>query len=296
MKIAVIGTGVWGKGFGNAILRNGHEVVWVSRNEKKLPDQDFELLFVAVPCQVLRGRLEGLEIPRPIPVISLIKGIEISTGLRVTQIVQDVLPGFPVGAVSGPGLAGEVSAGLPTVLVVACDGKALTERVQKVIHSKKLRTYRSNDLPGVEYGGALKNIFAIASGVCTGLKMGENAMAGLTTRALAEMVRIAVAGGAKMETMVGLSGLGDLMLTAYSPSSRNQRVGEALAQGRMLPEILTHLGGVAEGVYTTEAVYKFTIENKIKAPIVEQTYQVLFEGKRPVDAMHDLLTRDAYEE
>lgn len=296
MKIAVIGTGVWGRGFGNALQRNGHEVAWVSRRENELPGRDFELIFVAVPCQVLRGRLKELNLSADVPVVSLIKGIEISTGLRVTQIVQEVIPGCPVGAVSGPGLAGEVSAGLPTVLVVACNGSSLTGVVQKAIHSKKLRTYRSNDLPGVEYGGALKNIFAIASGVCTGLKMGENAMAGLTTRALPEMVRVAVAGGARMETMFGLSGLGDLMLTAYSTSSRNHRVGEALAHGKALPEILRDLGGVAEGVFTTEAVYKFTVEKKIKAPIVEQTYQVLFEGKKPLDAMNDLLTRDAYEE
>jgi len=296
MKIAVIGTGVWGKGFGQALQRNGHEVTWVSRQEKKLPDENFELIFVALPCQALRGRLQELQLGSGVPIISLIKGIEINTGLRVTQIIQDVFPGCPVGAVSGPGLAHEVGAGLPTVLVVAASTNDLTALVQKTIHSKKLRTYRSNDLPGVEYGGALKNIFAIASGVCTGLKMGENAMAGLTTRALPEMVRVAVAGGSKMETLFGLSGLGDLMLTAYSTASRNHRVGEALAHGGSLKEILEKLGGVAEGVFTTEAVYKFTLEKNIKAPIVEQTYQVLFQGKKPLDAMNDLLTRDAYEE
>src|SRR5690606_1236079 len=121
MRIAVVGTGVWGKGFGSGLQRNGHEVVWISRKETSLPPGQFDLVFVAVPCQVLRGRLQELRLPSDVPVISLIKGIEITTGLRVTQIVQEVIPGCPVGAVSGPGLAGEVSAGLPTVLVVACN-------------------------------------------------------------------------------------------------------------------------------------------------------------------------------
>jgi glycerol-3-phosphate dehydrogenase (NAD(P)+) len=206
--------------------------------------------------------------------------------------MQQVAPGRAVGSVSGPGLAGEVSMGKPTVLVVATDDPAVTETVQKIVHSKYLRTYRSSDVPGVEFGGALKNIFAIGAGVCAGLRIGENAMAGLVTRSLAEMVRIGLAGGSKMETLFGLSGLGDLMLTAYSESSRNHKVGVALAEGRGLNEILETLGGVAEGVYTTRAIYQFTEERKIKAPIVRETFQVLFETKSPVTAMHDLLTRN----
>jgi glycerol-3-phosphate dehydrogenase (NAD(P)+) len=290
MKVAVLGTGAWGRAFGAGLERNGHDVAFISRQDSVIPD-GVEMIFVAVPAQAVRSRLQSLALPQ-VPLISLAKGIEISTGLRVTQIMQQVAPGRAVGSVSGPGLAGEVSMGKPTVLVVATDDPAVTETVQKIVHSKYLRTYRSSDVPGVEFGGALKNIFAIGAGVCAGLRIGENAMAGLVTRSLAEMVRIGLAGGSKMETLFGLSGLGDLMLTAYSESSRNHKVGVALAEGRGLNEILETLGGVAEGVYTTRAIYQLTEERKIKAPIVRETFQVLFETKSPVTAMHDLLTRN----
>lgn len=295
MKLAVIGTGAWGKAFAAALGRNGHEVHLVARGNERVP-AGTEMGFIAVPAQAVRERLAQLTIPPGIPLISLAKGIEITSGQRVTEVIREIRPGHPVGAVSGPGLAGEVAAGKPTVLVVAADHGAATEMVQRVMHSTVLRTYRSADLAGVEYGGALKNIFAIGAGVCEGLRIGENAMAGLVTRSLAEMVRIAMAGGAKRETMFGLSGLGDLMLTAYSASSRNHRVGVALAQGRGLEEIMAGLGGVAEGVFTCRAIHAFASARGIKAPIVHETYQVLFQGKSPSAAMRDLLTRHADEE
>ncbi|MFQ3671082.1 MAG: NAD(P)H-dependent glycerol-3-phosphate dehydrogenase [Verrucomicrobiia bacterium] len=295
MKVAVVGTGAWGKAFAAALTRNRHEVTLVSRWESAVPSAT-ELLFLAVPAQAVRERLGHLAVPAGVPLVSLAKGIEIATGLRVTQVIADILPGHPVGAVSGPGLAGEVAAGKPTVLVVAASQPEVTETVQRVMHNTVLRTYRSGDLAGVEYGGALKNIFAISAGVCSGLRIGENAMAGLVTRSLAEMVRIAVSGGARMETMFGLSGLGDLMLTAYSATSRNHRVGVGLGQGRGLEDILANLGGVAEGVFTCQAIHAYCAQRGIKAPIVGETFRVLFEGKSPSSAMRDLLTRDAYEE
>ncbi len=294
MKVAVVGTGAWGRAFAAALTRNGHEVELVGRHEHFV-SAAAEMIFVAVPAQAVRERLTTLTIPE-VPLVSLAKGIEISTGLRVTQVMAEVHPGHAVGAVSGPGLATEVAAGKPTVLVVAADRSGVAEAVQRVMHSTVLRTYRSADLTGVEYGGALKNIFAVSAGVCHGLKIGENAMAGLVTRSLAEMVRIAVHGGAKMETLFGLSGLGDLMLTAYSSTSRNHRVGVALAEGRGLEEILANLGGVAEGVFTCKAIHSFAADRGIKTPIVHETFRVLFEGKPPGVAIRDLLTREVYEE
>ncbi|GAB4240311.1 MAG: NAD(P)H-dependent glycerol-3-phosphate dehydrogenase [Candidatus Methylacidiphilales bacterium] len=294
MNVAVVGTGAWGQAFAAALVRNGHEVSLVARNDSAVP-RTADIIFVAVPAQAVRERLTGLDLP-VVPLISLAKGIEITSGLRVTQVMAEVCPGRPVGAVSGPGLASEVAAGKPTALVVAANSPEVAEAVQRLMHSTVLRTYRSGDLAGVEYGGALKNIFAISAGVCHGLRIGENAMAGLVTRSLAEMVRLAVHGGAKMETMFGLSGVGDLMLTAYSSTSRNHRVGVGLAEGRGLDEILQSLGGVAEGVFTCKAIHAFAAERGIKAPIVGETYRVLFEGKSPTAAIRDLLTREVYVE
>lgn len=293
MKIAIIGKGAWGTAFGQSLERNGHQVFLLGREAPALPDPGIELVFLAVPCQVLRERLQRFTLRAGIPVISLVKGIEITTGKRVTELVKDVFPENPVGAVSGPSLAGEVAKNLPSVLVVACEDSALAESVQKVIHSKFLRTYRSNDLPGIELGGALKNVYAIAGGVCAGLGMGENAMAGLLTRCLAEMVRVGCSCGAKKETLFGLSGLGDLMLTSYSESSRNHRVGVALAGGKSVEEAMAQAGGVAEGYGTTRAVYQLTLDRGIKAPVVAETHEVLYRGKSPKTAMHDLLLRDA---
>ena len=297
MKTAIIGPGAWGKTIGGVLERNGHTVAYIGREAKKWPKNcarpDF--IFLALPCQVIRQRLSALEIP-PAPIVSLTKGIEIQSGLRVTQILKQILPQHPAAVLSGPNLAAEVSKQMPTATVVTSEDEALAKKTQQLLHQKYFRVYRSADMTGVELGGALKNIYAIAGGICTGLKLGENSLAGLLTRSLAEMIRIACALGAKKETLFGLSGMGDLMLTAYSGLSRNHQLGEALAAGEKCEEAVAHITGVAEGAPTTQAVRQIAQKKNIQAPILGEVYNVLYQQKSPTSALHDLLVREMKEE
>ena len=296
MKISVIGAGAWGTAFGKILQRNGHTVSYIHRHDTEWADgTPGEYVILAVPCQSLRARMNTLRAPG-VPVFSLIKGIEVQTHLRATEIVRDVWKEERVGAISGPSLASEVQIQAPTAVVLASEDEELAKAMQHVVHQKMFRTYRSADLAGVEWGGALKNVYALAGGVCFGLGLGENGLAGLMTRSLAEMVRIGALHGARMETLYGLSGTGDLFLTAYSGASRNHQVGEALGRGRELPEILSHMGGTAEGVPTTKAVFELVEMEGIKAPIVRELYQVLYQGKHPAEAFQDLMVRRVDEE
>jgi glycerol-3-phosphate dehydrogenase (NAD(P)+) len=296
MKTAMIGNGAWGRAMARVLARNGHEVRFITREQAAWPvDYEPDYIFLALPCQVIRERLSALRLPTR-PVISLTKGIEVDTGLRVSEIVVQVAPGCPTAVVSGPSLAIEVERESPTAVVAAAASEDLAREVQELLHQKMFRVYRSTDLPGVELGGALKNVYAIAGGICEGLRMGENGLAGLTTRSLAEMVRLACTLGAKKETLFGLSGMGDLVLTSYSGHSRNHRVGELVAVGRTLDDVLSHLGGVAEGVPTAKALSKVAAERGIRAPVIHEVYRVLYEGKPPLAAFHDLMIRQADEE
>lgn len=291
MRITLIGKGAWGSAFAKVLQRNGHVVQFVGREDKDWPSAGpGDLLVLALPCQSLRQRLATLPAPQ-IPVVSLIKGLELGTHRRVSEVVREVWPGTPVAAVSGPSFASEVQVGDPTAAVVASDDESLARKVQEAAHQTTFRLYRSDDLAGVELGGALKNVYALAGGMCEGLGIGENGMAGLMTRCLAEMVRVACTCGAKKETLFGLSGMGDLILTAYSGQSRNHQVGVALGRGRELGEILEHLNGVAEGVPTTTAVYEIASSRGIKAPVAVEIYRVLTQGKSAAEGMRDLLTR-----
>lgn len=296
MKMIVLGRGAWGRAMGAALQRNGHQVIYWGREEQGWPvSEKIDLLFVAVPTQAIRERFQSLKVPQ-VPLVGLSKGIELTTGYRVSQILNQVAPGCPVACLSGPSLAREVEQGMPTAVVVASHDDALVRLVQQAVHSKVLRVYRSNDLAGVEAGGALKNVFAIAGGICQGLQIGENGMAGLMARSLAEMARLTVAMGGRAETVFGLGGLGDLILTAYSGHSRNHQVGEGLGRGQKLADILKNLGGVAEGVPTSQAVYQMAQTRGLKAPITAEVFAVLYQAKDPRRAMNDLLTRDPSEE
>lgn len=297
MKVGIIGAGTWGMAMGHVLERNDHKVFFVRREDKKWPKENAhpDFIVLALPCQVVRERLQSLDVPNA-PIISLTKGIEIKTGLSTTQILEEILPEHPRAAISGPNLASEVEKQIPTATVAASSASDLAKQTQELLHQKTFRVYRSSDIIGVELGGALKNIYAIAGGICHGLKLGENALAALVTRCLAEMVRIACVLGAQKETLYGLSGMGDLMLTAYSGISRNHRVGEALARGEKLDHTLKNLVGVAEGVPTAKAVYRIIEKNKIKAPVLAEVYHVLYDNKAPTDALHDLLLRQVEEE
>lgn len=293
MNAVMIGDGAWGGAVAHLLERNGHTVRFVRRTDHAWPDGSAgDMVFVAIPCQALRSRLQELPSPQA-PVISLIKGIEVDAFLRPTQIINEIWPTVPVATISGPSFAHEVRDGLPTAAVVASELPHLSEHIQESLHQCSFRLYRSDDLIGVELGGALKNIYAIAGGLCGVLGVGSNGMAALMTRSLAEMGRIAAGFGAKRETLFGLSGVGDLMLTAYSGSSRNHQVGESLGRGEKLENILNKLKGTAEGVPTTRAIHQWVARRDIKAPIVAELHAVLFEGKSPQASMTDLMGRQA---
>ena len=293
MKITILGKGAWGKALGDNLVTRGHEVHWVEKGGREIP-KGTELIWIALPTQVVREVLQTLRsFAGMCPVVNLSKGIEISTGQRVSEIVGHVWPGIPVAVVSGPSLAAELAQKMPTALVAAAQNEALAASVQSALHGTALRVYRSTDLAGVEWGGALKNVYALAAGMCVGLGLGENSLAGLTTRSLRVMTRVAVQFGARVETLQGLSGIGDLLLTSYSRASRNRRIGECIGKGDTLEKALSSVEGVCEGVWTTQALHKMLARKHVEAPVAHQLYQVLFEGKSPKEGLTSLLDRDS---
>jgi glycerol-3-phosphate dehydrogenase (NAD(P)+) len=229
--------------------------------------------------------------------VSATKGIENDTLLRMTQVIHEVVQRFcgfepKIGAISGPSFAKEVAEKHPTAVTIASADTALAARVQKDFSDPSFRVYMNDDLTGVELGGALKNVIAIAAGVCSGLGLGHNSVAALITRGLAEITRLAVACGAKSQTMFGLSGMGDLVLTCTGGLSRNRSVGEALGQGQPLQQIIVGMRGmVAEGVLTTNAALGLAKRHHVEMPITEQMYAILHDGKSPHDAIRELMTR-----
>jgi glycerol-3-phosphate dehydrogenase (NAD(P)+) len=295
MKIIILGRGAWGSAIGGVVSRLGHEVTFVGHGDVEWPAVQADYVVLALPVQHVRETLTQFSSPG-VPVLSMSKGLEIATGQRVSEIITEVWNEPRVGALSGPTFASEIAAGLPAICTIAAQNEKLAEEFQAILHQPSFRTYRSGDLIGVELGGALKNIYAIAGGACHGLKLGQNSLAGLLTRCLAEMTRIGVHAGAKAETFAGLSGIGDLMLTATSETSRNFRFGSLLAQGLTVEEILPQLGGVCEGLPTTRSVHLNSAIPADSKPIVTQLHAVLYEGMPPAKAVKNLLNRAARDE
>jgi glycerol-3-phosphate dehydrogenase (NAD(P)+) len=234
-------------------------------------------------------------------VVSATKGVEDRTFLRMTQVISETLEPagllLPIGAFSGPSFAIEVAQGQPTAVTVAFSDPQIATLVQHEFSSETLRLYTSTDVIGVELGGALKNVIAIAAGIAAGVGLGYNSAAALMTRGIAEITRLAEACGGRRETLAGLSGVGDLVLTCTGSLSRNRTVGHALGQGRKLPEILEGLGGkVAEGVRTTRAALGLARQHDIEMPITEQMELILDEGKDPREAIKDLMLRPGKDE
>jgi glycerol-3-phosphate dehydrogenase (NAD(P)+) len=291
MNITILGHGAWGKAIGTLVEKLGNQVTFASHDDSgwAAPGQPAYVL-LALPVQHVRGTLERFTAPG-VPVLSLSKGLEISTGKRVSEIVTEVWGERRVAALSGPTFASEIAAGLPAICTIAAENDALAAEFQAILHQPSFRIYRSPDLIGVELGGALKNVYAIAAGACHGLQLGQNTLAGLITRCLAEMTRIGVHAGAHAETFSGLSGLGDLLLTATSEQSRNFRCGQMLAQGLSVDKILPQLDGVCEGVPTALSVYLNSAIPPDSKPIVAQLHAVLTEGVSPKEAMRNLLSR-----
>lgn len=323
-KFGVIGGGSWGTALAVLFARNGFETqLWVRdadqarqysdarRNTKYLPDIPFppnlEItsdlqaaatgktdLVIVVPSRAFRGicRQLGQIIPSNTRLILATKGIEDKT-LKLMHVVahEELHIDRPTAVLSGPTFAKEVAAGLPTAVTVASNNTAYAQEVANFVHNDTFRAYTSQDVTGVEIGGAVKNVMAIAAGIADGLGFGANTRAALITRGLVEITRLGVAMGGHKETFMGLAGLGDLVLTSTDNQSRNRRVGMALAQGKKIKDILVELGQVAEGYYTAEEILLLAKQYNVEMPISEHVYRILYQSEDPRTAVHSLLSR-----
>jgi glycerol-3-phosphate dehydrogenase (NAD(P)+) len=327
-RIAILGSGAWGTAIALSLHRRGghHITLWAhsedearqindaGENKLFLPGfplpaeitvtaedaavDETDIVVSVIPSEFLRPTLGRLRrhLHNGQFIVSATKGVEDRTFLRMTQVISQTLEPagklLSIGALSGPSFAIEVAQAQPTAVTVAFSDPQIAALVQQEFSSETLRLYTSTDVIGVELGGALKNVIAIASGIAAGVGLGYNSSAALMTRGIAEITRLAVACGGRRETLAGLSGVGDLVLTCTGSLSRNRTVGQALGQGRKLPEILESLGGkVAEGVRTTRAALGLARRHRIEMPITEQMELILDEGKDPLEAIKDLMLR-----
>lgn len=249
-----------------------------------------DVLIVAVPSRGFRGALgDARKWVRPwVPVVSLTKGIEAGSLLRMTEIIEELLPGHVAAALSGPNLAREIMAGQAAASVIATKDMGVAAALQSVLQHRLFRVYRNHDVVGCEIGGALKNVIAIAAGIGEGLGVGDNTRAAVITRGLAELTRLGVAMGAEPRTLAGLAGLGDLVATCMSPLSRNRTVGELLGRGKPLDEILSQMHMVAEGVGTAETALALAERAGVELPICEEIHKVVLGQQKPVDAYRGL--------
>jgi len=260
------------------------------------PAQSFDdptLIVSAVPCQYVRSvwkRFAGV-IPKGVPIVSGTKGIEIGTLLRPTAILRECVGDVPLACLSGPSIAPEVAAKKPASVVVAADDPEVAGLVQVGLSTNYFRVYTSSDVIGLEVAGAAKNVIALAAGICDGLGAGDNAKASLLTRGLVEIARLGVAMGAFAETFRGLAGVGDLFTTCVSKIGRNRSAGELIGRGKTVEEVLASTASVIEGIPTTRSVLALATQHEVEMPIVSAVASVLFEGRRPADAIESLMTR-----
>ncbi|MBW4443571.1 MAG: NAD(P)H-dependent glycerol-3-phosphate dehydrogenase [Plectolyngbya sp. WJT66-NPBG17] len=304
MKISVIGAGAWGSTLAELVRENGHQIaVWSRRSEKSLDEtiSDSDLLISAVSMKGVRSVIEQMTIAVP-TIVTATKGLDSESGsetalpLLPSQVWQAAFPESSIAVLSGPNLSKEIQQGLPAASVVAHQDQTVADRVQQAFSSSRFRVYTNADPLGVELGGTLKNVIAIAVGACDGLQLGTNAKSALVTRGLAEMIRLGTYWGAKPETFYGLSGLGDLLATCSSSLSRNYQVGYGLAQGKTLSEILATLEGTAEGINTTQVLVRLAQEQGISMPISAQVDRLLRGEITPRSAVGELMQRDSKSE
>ncbi len=254
-----------------------------------------DLIVFVTPSVALRSvaeRLRTAGLSSRAILLSCTKGIEHGTGKRMTEVLHEIFPDNTVAVLSGPNLAAEVSRDLPSAAVLGCRNPQCAEELQSYLGSERFRIYSSDETIGIELGGALKNVFAIAAGASDGFSLGDNSKAALVTRSLAELLRLGTAMGGNPRTFYGLSGAGDLIATCFSQLSRNRRVGERLGRGETLAQIVASTHTVAEGIPTAKSAYECARRFQIETPIIDQIYSVVHEGKRPADAMQELLARD----
>jgi glycerol-3-phosphate dehydrogenase (NAD(P)+) len=326
-KVAILGDGAWGTALAMVLVERGASVIqWAHsvevanemnshrENRRYLPgfpipdgitvsaDPGFfehaDLIVSVVPSRYLREVLTQLSdhLRKGRPVISATKGLEVPGRLRASQIIEDVVGSRPIAVISGPSHAEEVAARMPTAVVAASEDPGLALRVQDLFTTERFRVYTSDDLTGVEYGGALKNVLSIAGGLVDGLGFGDNTKAALLTRGQAEMARLGVALGGRPETFSGLSGIGDLVVSCVSPHGRNRAIGERIGRGASLDEALKSIPGVPEGVTTVRAVMELADARGIDMPICREIHEVLFSNKVPLEAVRDLMTRQQKDE
>ncbi len=323
-RIAMLGAGSWGMATANLLAENGHEVtLWeFDRTEyqklvedRSIPEKlknfvlpesirithdlntaldDVTLIVLAVPSQVLRAVVSKIDnLPLDVGIVHLSKGIEISSLKRMSEVISEELhtATIDIAALSGPSHAEEVIRRMPTAVVAAGASESFVQRVQSVFSNSYFRVYDSPDLIGVELGGALKNIVAIAAGIADGLKMGDNTRGAILTRGLAEITRLGTAMGAQPDTFAGLSGIGDLITTCTSGHSRNRHVGLSIGRGATLEEVLAGMVMVAEGVQTARSGFELACRHDVEMPITTQVYKVLFEDKPAQQAVSELMSR-----
>ncbi|MBG0790531.1 MAG: NAD(P)-dependent glycerol-3-phosphate dehydrogenase [Desulfovibrionaceae bacterium] len=330
MKIAVLGAGAWGTTLADMLAKNGRETVLWARepevvaeiratreNKTFLPGHtlsdsllvendpetafaDADYFLVVIPSQFIRPALKGFYdiLPDNPVIVCASKGIELNTLAPMSRVVAQSLEGKRprYASLSGPSFAAEVSENMPTSVSLGCDDHDLGRELQEAFSTPYFRVYYTPDYRGVELGGAVKNVIAIAAGIADGLGFGHDARAALITRGLAELSRLGQAMGGQERTFMGLSGMGDLVLTCTGDLSRNRQVGLKLGQGRKLDDIVSEMKAVAEGVKTTQSLYNLSKKLEVELPITEQVYKILYEGKDPAKATIDLMSRDLKDE
>lgn len=324
MKVAVIGSGSWGTAVAVLLAKKGYDVYlwsWIQeetnrlnrdRENKeflsgvKLPDniicthdmsectEGADLIIAAAPSPATRTTAKQLAacVKEGQRIVNISKGLEESTLMRLSQVYEEEIPQAEISVMSGPSHAEEVSRGLPTTVVVSSKNEESAKFIQDILMTDYFRVYTSDDITGVELGGALKNVIALCAGVSDGLGYGDNTKAALMTRGIAEIGRLGIAMGAKPETFIGLSGVGDLIVTCTSMHSRNRRAGILLGQGKSLKETLDEVHMVVEGVNTAAAAYKLGKKYGVDMPITQEANAVLFEGKNAREAVNSLMTRE----
>lgn len=323
-KVSVIGAGSWGTALAILLEKNGHQVtLWSHREEEakelaksrehksKLPGVEIpegieiignlesalrekDVIVFAVPSVAVRSTAKKVApyVKEGQLIVNVAKGIEETTLMTLTDIIEEEIPGAKGCVLSGPSHAEEVSRGLPTTCVVGAKDKETAEFLQNVFMSPVFRVYISPDILGIELGGALKNVIALAAGTADGLGYGDNTKAALITRGITEIARLGIAMGAKADTFYGLSGIGDLIVTCASKHSRNRKAGYLMGQGRNMQQAMDEVNMVVEGVYSAKAGLALSQKYKVEMPIIEQVNKVLFEGKAPADAVRELMVRD----
>jgi glycerol-3-phosphate dehydrogenase (NAD(P)+) len=329
LNICVLGDGGWGTTLAILLFKKGfHVSLWGAFpdyiryldkkriNSKFLPGikipkgieithslnraiSDKQLIIFAIPSQYLRKvlkKIKQLDYSGEAIYLSVIKGMEVGSLKRISEIIQEELGHIKLGVLSGPSIAHEVARGIPTAVVVASYHEKIRSYLQEVFMTERFRVYKSSDVIGVELGGSLKNIIAIACGISDGLRFGTNTKAAILSRGLVEISRLGLAMGANVKTFSGLSGLGDLVTTCISPYSRNRSVGEQIGRGRPLNKIMSSMQMIAEGLPTTRSAYALSLKYKVDMPITREVFNVLYKGKSPEKAVRDLMTREKKKE